>query len=115
MRYLLSIQQPDGDPPPPAALAKVMREVGRVVDDARSGGVLVLTGGLDPARDAVVVRTTGRSVHVTDGPYAEAKEHVGGVFVLEVADRDAALSWARRIARAIGLPVEVRAFRGAAG
>lgn len=111
-QYLLSIYQPDGPPPPPEALERIMREVGALVGEARKAGALVLNGGLQPPTAAAVVRLRHGGLVVTDGPYAEAKEHVGGFVVVKVADREGALEWARRFARVITLPIEVRPFQG---
>lgn len=120
-QYLLSIYQPDGAPPPPEALQPVMRDVNALIDDARAAGVWVFNGGLHPPSTATVVRAQRGDVLITDGPYAEGKEHVGGFMVIKVSDLDSALEWARRLARALtlpgreaegGLPVEVRPFQG---
>jgi hypothetical protein len=109
--YLLSIVQPDGPPPPPAQLEKIMREVGAVMKELKDAGAWVMNGGLDPASDATVVRVQDGKSLVTDGPYAETKEHVGGFIVVRAADREGALAWARKFARVITLPIEVRAFQ----
>jgi hypothetical protein len=120
-QYLLSIYQPDGDPPPPEVLDAVMRDVNAVVADARTTGAWVFNGGLHPASTATVVRASRGDVLITDGPFAEGKEHIGGFLIVKVPDLDAALGWARRLARALvvpgrddvgGLPVEVRPFQG---
>lgn len=120
-QYLLSIYQPDGDPPPPEVLHAVMREVNAVIHDARATDAWVFNGGLHPASTATVVRASRGDVLITDGPFAEGKEHIGGFLIVKVPDLDAALGWARRLARALvvpgrddvgGLPVEVRPFQG---
>ena len=121
-QYLLSIYQPDGDAPPPEVLEKVMRDVNALVDETKAAGVWVFNGGLHPPSTATVVRTRHDDVLVTDGPFAEAKEHIGGFIIIKVPDLDAALEWARRTARAVtipgfgegGLPIEVRPFHGEA-
>jgi len=119
-QYLLSIYQPDGDPPPPHLLQKVMREVSAVIDESKAAGAWVFNGGLHPPATATVVRFRQGDTLITDGPYTESKEHVGGFVVVKVADLDAALEWARRLARALtldgreaegGLPIEVRPFQ----
>ncbi len=110
-QYLLSIYQPDGDPPPREFLEQVMRDVTAVRQEMKAAGAWVLAGGLYPARQAAVVRTRGGGVHVTDGPFAEAKEHVGGFCVIRAASRDDATKWAGKLARATTLPIEVRAFQ----
>ena len=119
-RYLLSIYQPDGDPPPPHLLEPVMRDLNALIEDAKAAGVWVFNGGLHPPGTATVVRYKGGDALVTDGPFAEGKEHVGGFLVIEVPDLDAALDWGRKLARALtlpghedlgGLPIEVRPFQ----
>jgi hypothetical protein len=114
-RYLLAIQQPDGPdatPPGPEELAAIMRDVEAVRDDMAEAGVWVFSGGLHSASSATVVRTRGDEVLLTDGPYAEGKEQIGGLTILDAEDLDAALHWAGRLARAIHpLPIEVRPFR----
>jgi hypothetical protein len=110
-QYLLSIYQPDGDPPPREFLDKVMRDVGALIDETKAAGAWVFNGGLFPPSTATVVRVQGDNVLLTDGPYVEGKEHVGGFVVIQAADLDAALEWGRKLARAIPLPIEVRPFR----
>jgi hypothetical protein len=109
-RYLLSLYQPDGPPPPPEFLEPVMRELGALNEEMRAAGAWVFGGGLHPPSTATVVRAQGDDVLLTDGPFAEAKEHLGGFTIVEAPDLDAALAWARRIARITTLPVEVRPF-----
>ena len=110
-RFLLSVIQPDGPAPPPPMLARIMRDVDAVNREMDEAGVTVLRAGLSPARDAKVVRAQDGRMLVTDGPFAETKEHIGGFALIDVADRDAALAWAHKIAAATTLPIEVRAAR----
>jgi hypothetical protein len=113
-QYLLSIYQPDGVTPPPEVLDKVMREVRALIDETKAAGAWVFNGGLHPASTATVVRLEGQDVTITDGPYIEGKEHIGGFIVIKAPDLDAALEWARKTARVITLPIEVRPFQGGA-
>ncbi|GAA3057771.1 YciI family protein [Actinokineospora globicatena] len=106
--YLLSIQQPDGDAPPPEVLDPIMRDVAALNEEIRAAGAWVFTAGLHPAHTATVLRPKGDDVLVTDGPYAEGREHVGGFWVIDAPDLDAALAWGRKAALAITLPIEVR-------
>jgi hypothetical protein len=76
----------------------------------RDTGAFVFAGGLLPAESAAVVRESGGKFLATDGPYTETKEHLGGFWVIEAADSDDALTWARRATVACRLPVEVRPF-----
>ena len=107
-QYLLSIQQPAGDPPPPEVLGPIMEKVQAVADEMRAAGAWVFAAGLYPPDTATVLRPDGDDVLVTDGPYVEGKEHVGGFDVIEAPDLDAALEWGRKLARATTLPIEVR-------
>lgn len=116
-QYLLNIYQPDGMVPPPELLEPVMRNMHALVQEAKDAGAWVFTGGLHPASTATVVRIQKGDAIVTDGPYVESKEHVGGFLIVKVPDLDAALEWARKTARALTLPgqpdslaVEVRPF-----
>jgi hypothetical protein len=113
-QYLISIYQPDGNPPPPEVLGPIMTQVGAWRDDLEAAGAWVFTGGLQPPGSATVLRATGGEVVVTDGPFAEGKEHLGGFTVIRAADLDEALRWGRRIAEITGLPIEVRPLVGTA-
>lgn len=116
-QYLLSIYQPDGEAPPPAVLDKVMRDMTALIEEAKAAGAWVFNGGLHPPSTATVVRTRRGEVLITDGPFAESKEHLGGFMVVKAPDLDAALEWARKMARVLtleghdGLPIEVRPFQ----
>src|SRR5436190_13419695 len=104
-RYLLSIYQPDGPPPPDVDLEKIMADVGTMIEETKAAGAWVFNGGLHPPSSATVVRVQGEDVLVTDGPYLEGKEHIGGVLIVDAPNLDAALEWSRKAARAIGLPI----------
>jgi hypothetical protein len=110
-QYLLSIYQPDGGTPAPEELAKIMREVDALNEEMRGAGVWVFSAGLRPPETAAVVGG-GDGLAVTDGPYVEGKEHLGGIVIVEVDGDEAAQGWGRRLARATTLPVEVRPFQG---
>jgi hypothetical protein len=115
-QYLLSINQPDGPPPPSVDLEKVMRDVNAVIAEMKAAGAWVFNGGLHQPTTATVVRFKDGEVLMTDGPYAEGKEHVGGFCIVNVPDLDAALEWARKLARAVvPLPIEVRPFQQEGG
>ncbi|HEX4359862.1 MAG TPA: YciI family protein [Pseudonocardia sp.] len=107
-QYLLSIYQPDGTPPPPEVLEPIMRDLGTLNAELRAAGAWVFTGGLHPPSTATVVRAKDGEALLTDGPYVEGKEHIGGFTVIEAPDLDAALDWGRRFAQATTLPIEVR-------
>jgi len=111
-QYLLSVYQPDGPIPEPEVMARIDRDVTEVDDDMRSAGVWVFSNGLLPAAAATVLRPNDGEVLVTDGPFAEGKEHLGGFSIVDVPDLDAAIEWGRRLALATTLPIEVRPFAG---
>ena len=110
--YLLGIHQPAGPTPSAAELEPVMRELGRVAQDMTDAGALVFQGGLFPPDTATVVRYRDGDTMLTDGPFTEGKEYLGGLWIIRVADLDDALGYARRITAATTLPVEVRPFQG---
>jgi hypothetical protein len=107
-RYLLSVYQPDGPPPPPDVLGKVMADVDALTRDMQDAGVWVFAAGLYPAGTATVLHPKGGDVLMTDGPFTEGKEHLGGLTVIDAPDLDAALRWGSRMATATTLPIEVR-------
>jgi len=72
----------------------------------------VFAGGLHPPTTATVVRVRDGDVLMTDGPFVEGKEHIGGFTIIKAPDLDAALEWGRRLAKATTLPIEVRPFQG---
>lgn len=110
-QYLLSIYQPDGAPPPPEVLGPIMRDVSAVVQEMKKAGAWVFSAGLHAADAATVVRHKDGQTLLTDGPFTEGKEHIGGFTVIQAADLDAALVWADQLARATTLPIEVRPVR----
>ena len=83
-------------------------QVGAFNDELQSAGAWVFGAGLMPASSATVLRGGAGSVSMTDGPYAETKEQMGGFWVIEAADLDAALDWAGKAAAACEGPVELR-------
>jgi hypothetical protein len=115
-QYLLSMYLPDGDPPPPEVLEPIMRDLEALEAEMKAAGAWVFSGGLHAPSTATVLRAQGDEVLVTDGPYAEGKEHIGGFTIVKAPDLDAALAWGRRYARAVALvPIEVRPFQGETG
>jgi hypothetical protein len=112
-KYLLSVYQPDGPTPAPDVLAEIGRQLEELQSDMRQAGAWVFSGGLHPPSTATVLRAKGGDVLVTDGPYVEGKEHLGGFTVIDAPDLDAALRWGRRMAEIIeSLAIEVRPFAG---
>jgi len=111
-QHLLSIYQPDGDPPSAEVLTEIMRDVRVVDEELRSAGAWVFSGGLHAPSTATVVHPRPAEMLMTDGPYVEGKEHIGGVTVIKAANLDEALEWGRKLAHATTLPIEVRPFQG---
>ena len=112
-KYLLAVHASDEDLDRPMT-AEDMRRGFELVDalesEMRSANALVFSGRLTAANQANVVRPTRRRIKTTDGPYLETKEHIGGFYIVEAADLDAALDWAAKVSLAIQTPVEVRPF-----
>jgi hypothetical protein len=110
-KYLLSVchDEPydDFDLAAPDIRAQMARTT-ELTTEMERAGVWVFVAGLRPASTACVVRAEGGDAWTTDGPYAETKEHIGGFWVIDVADLDAARAWAARAAAACERPIEVR-------
>jgi hypothetical protein len=110
-QYLLSVCYPAGaTQPPPDALQRIMRDVNTLRKEMQAAGVWVFSGGLHPAGTATVVREQAGNMLTTDGPFIESKEQIGGITILEAPDLDGALAWGRKLAHAIGVPIEIRPF-----
>jgi hypothetical protein len=109
--YLISVYQPQGgETPPPEVLGPIMEQVDAINREMQQVGVWVYSGGLDYPSTATVITTEGGQPVLTDGPFVELKEYVGGFTIVDVPDLDVALVWAKRLHAAIGLPLEVRPF-----
>jgi hypothetical protein len=115
-QYLLSVcYPPDAEQPAPDELEKIMNDVGVVDQEMRAAGVWVFAGGLHPASTATVVRVTDGEVLMTDGPFAEEEERLGGFSIITAPDLGSALEWGARLAAATTTPIEVRPFQGDVG
>lgn len=112
-QYLLSVCYPaaGGTQPSPETLKQIMRDVSAVRQEIISAGGWVFAGGLHPASTATVVRYQDGEMLTTDGPFAEGKEYLGGITIVRAPDLDAALKWAGKYAKAIGVAIEVRPFQ----
>ena len=109
--YLLSVCYPaGGSMPQPAALDKIMSDVVALRGEMQSAGVWVFSGGLHASNSATVLRHQDGDIVLTDGPFIESKEQIGGITIVRVPDLDAALLWARKLARATTTAIEVRPF-----
>jgi len=110
-KYLLAVHASDADldrPLSPEDMRRGFEQVDAVEREMRAADALLFSGRLLAAREAQVVRPTRRRIKTTDGPYLETKEHLGGFYLVEAADRDAALDWATKVSLAIQTPIEVR-------
>lgn len=110
--YLLSVHHAEGDTfPEGEELQRVFDAVEAFNDELRAEGAWVFAGGLMPIETATTVDATGEKVLMVDGPFAESKEYLGGFWVIEAPDLDAALKWAVRGSAACAGKVEVRPFQ----
>jgi hypothetical protein len=112
--YLLSVHSVEGearDPMTEEEMRQFMERVGVLEEEMKSAGAWVFSGRLHEPDTATVVRVSGGEVLTTDGPFAESKEHLGGFYIIEADDLDAALAWASKVTGAINAPIEVRPFR----
>ena len=113
-QYMLSVHDTgvEGGPYPTTEdMEKAFAQVDAFNTEVQEKGLWVFGGGLQPATTATVVRTDGGKVVTTDGPFAETKEQLGGFWIIEVDDLDAALAWAAKASVACMNPVEVRPFQ----
>ena len=109
-QYLVAIQHPENYDPSPEGEAMV-RDIGALNEQMDAAGARLFAGGLESARFAKSLRKQpDGKVSITDGPFTETKEHIGGFWILECADMEEALAWGRKAVIACRVPVEVRAF-----
>jgi hypothetical protein len=114
-QYLLSVWHDDvytENDLDEADMQRMFAQVSAFNDEIQASGAWVFGGGLLPTTSATVVRAAAGEVSMTDGPYAESKEQMGGFWVVEATDLDAALDLAAKAAAACEGPVEVRPFQG---
>jgi hypothetical protein len=113
--YLLSVHSVQGEIREPMTNEEMQRsheQLGILEQELKSTGAWVFSGRLHEPDTATVVRVSAGEVVTTDGPFVESKEHLGGFYVIQAADLDAALSWASKVTEAIKVPIEVRPFAG---
>jgi hypothetical protein len=113
--YLLSVHSVEGEVREPMTeeeMAQSHKQLGVLEQELRSTGAWVVSGRLHDPSTATVVRSAGGEVVTTDGPFVESKEHLGGFYIIQAEDLDAALGWASRVTSAIKVPIEVRPFAG---
>ncbi len=111
-QYLLSVHNAGNPYTSQEQREKAFADTGRVNEEMREAGVWVFAGGLEYADKAKVVRVRDGEIERVDGPYLESKEHIGGFWILDVADEAAALDWAAKATVACLGDVEVRPFQG---
>jgi hypothetical protein len=110
-QYMLAVHSVDGearDPMTEEEMRGVMQRVGVLEEALKSAGAWVFSGRLHGPDTATVVRASDGEVVTTDGPFVEAREHLGGFYVIEAEDLDAALGWASKTSAAVMRPIEVR-------
>jgi hypothetical protein len=110
--YMLSVNHVEGEPmPAEEEMQQVFADVDAFNEKVRAAGAWVFGGGLMPRETATTVDNTGPAPVLTDGPFAETKEWLGGFWIIDVADLDAALQWAAEGSAACRGRVEVRPFQ----
>jgi hypothetical protein len=114
-QYLLSVHGTFDDQPPADVMQKMFADVDKVNQEMMTKGVWVFGGGLTDPSDATVVRVEKGQPMLTDGPFVETKEQLGGFWVIKADDLDEALDWARKATVACLAPVEVRPFEDEPG
>lgn len=117
-QYLLSVHTGEGQghgPTTPEEMEAFMERIDALEAEMRVSGAFVFTGGLHGPDAATVVRRSEGELVMTDGPFVESKEHIGGFYVIDADDLDAALGWAGKVVDAINAPIEVRPFHDSRG
>jgi hypothetical protein len=112
-QYLLTVHDSTTQQRPEMTREEMERassEIMSVNAEIKASGAWVYGGRLDEPSEAKVVRPRNSRIRVTDGPFIEAKEQIGGFYIIEAADLDAALEWASKTSDAVGMPIEVRRF-----
>ena len=110
-QYMLSVHSVEGaarEPMTQEQMRHSYKEVGILEEEMKSAGAWVFSGRLHEPDTATVVRVSKGEVLTTDGPFVESKEHLGGFYIIEARDLDAALDWATKVTRCIHAPIEVR-------
>jgi len=112
-RYMLSVHSVDGEaqePMSPERMQHSWQQIGVLERELQAKGAWVFSGRLHDADTATVVRVSNGEIVTTDGPFAEAREHLGGFYIITAEDLDAALEWAAKVTQCVGRPIEVRPF-----
>jgi hypothetical protein len=112
-QYLLSVHSVDGevgDPMTDEEIQQSWKQIQVLNEELKSAGAWVFSGRLHDPDTATVVRMADGEVVTTDGPFVEAREHLGGFYIIQAQDLDAALVWASKATAAVGKPIEVWPF-----
>lgn len=112
-QYLLSVHTTEGvtrEPMTSEQMQEFMRRIGELEQEMKAAGAWVYSGRLHGTDTATVVRVEGGETITTDGPFAEAKEHLGGFYIVNSEDLDEAISWASKTSACVDRPIEVRPF-----
>ena len=112
-QYLLSAYTVEGDVREPMSDEEMQDSWKRIIaleEEMQSAGAWLFSGRLHEPDTATVVRMSGSKALTTDGPFVESKEHLGGFYIIEANDIDAALAWASKVSEAVKAPIEVRPF-----
>ncbi len=115
-QYLLATyaveEAPSPAPSSPDDMQAMMERVIALEAGMDTTGTFVFGGHLHGPDAATVVRTGDTGLIMTDGPFAESKEHIAGFYIINAEDLDAALNWAGKVSEAVGRPIEVQPFAG---
>lgn len=113
-RYMLSVHMVEGEVGEPMTdeeRQRSFKEIGVIEEDMKDAGAFVFSARLHEPDTATVVRIADDGeVLTTDGPFVESKEHLGGFYIVDAPDLDAALGWAARVTAAVRRPIEVWPF-----
>jgi hypothetical protein len=112
-QYLLSVHTVEGEAREPTTdeqTQEFMRKIGELEQEMKAADALVYSGRLADVDTARVVRVERDETMISDGPFAETKEHLGGFYIVNANDIDEALSWASKTSACIGRPIELRPF-----
>ena len=113
-QYLLSTYAVEGEAPraprTPEEMGAFMQRVAALEAEMEASGTFVFGGALHGPDAATVVRKRDGDLVITDGPFVESKEHIGGFYIIKADDLDAALAWAGKVVECINEPIEVWPF-----
>jgi hypothetical protein len=115
--YMLAAHTREGEaaaPPTSEERQHSWEEIARLEQEMKSAGAWVFSARLHEPSTATVVTSANGEVVTTDGPFIESKDHLGGFYLIDTTDLDAALGWASKVSEVVGHPIEVRPFAGVA-